>query len=210
MTVNVTGNSYSPATSNSYNTPSSKEIAGKALDVAQSATQLAQTVLQQAPQRAGSSSFEPATRKPLDLGSTMPPRMLQQPMDVYGAARTLLAHFKFAEGVGMNGAGKGAGDGNIGLSELKRLAEPNSGAPASLRDAAKFMLEHSTAARSVDQGASQNKPDMLGILLGKSNPAEVHISQKDLEAFVASAPPSKEVSGSLGAAQLARQMTVYG
>jgi hypothetical protein len=127
-----------------------------------------------------------------DFGSVGAPS--QQPMDVYSAAQTLKDHFKFAEGVGMNAAGKGAGDGNIGMSELKRLADPNSGAPEPLRQAADFLINHPTALRSVDQGAGKAR--------GDAN--EVHINLQDLEALTASAPKSQgSVSGLNGLAQLA-------
>jgi hypothetical protein len=155
-----------------------------------------------------SSGFELPAAPLLDLCSTGSPSGAGQPqpyipaprsMDIYSAAQTLKDHFKFAEGVGMDASGRGAGDNNIGLSELKRLAEPNSGAPAELRDAAKFLLDHRTALRSVDQGASKSQSS-----------DEVHVSLKDLEAFTASAPKKNTVSTAVGVAQLARQMTIFG
>jgi hypothetical protein len=156
----------------------------------------------------GSSGFETPAAPLVDLcptGSTFaagephPYAPAPKPMDIYSAAQTLKDHFKFAEGVGMDESGRGAGDNNIGLSELKRLAEPNSGAPAELRDAAKFLLDHRTALRSVDQGASQSQSS-----------EEVHINLNDLEAFTASAPKKNTVSTAVGLAQLARQMTIFG
>jgi hypothetical protein len=156
----------------------------------------------------GSSGFETPSAPLVDLcgtpatyGAGQPQPYIPAPksMDIYSAAQTLQDHFKFAEGVGMDESGKGAGDNNIGLSELKRLAEPNSGAPAEVRDAAKFLLDHRTALRSVDQGASKSKSS-----------DEVHISLKDLEAFTASAPKKNTVSTAVGLAQLARQMTIFG
>jgi hypothetical protein len=154
-----------------------------------------------------SSGFETPAAPLVDLcgtgsssgaGQPQPYIPAPKPMDIYSAAQTLKDHFKFAEGVGMDAAGRGAGDNNIGLSELKRLAEPNSGAPAELRDAAKFLLDHRTALRSVDQGASKSQ-----------SRDEVHISLKDLEAFTASAPKKNTVSTAVGVAQLARQMTIF-
>lgn len=149
----------------------------------------------------GASGFEPSTRPLVDLGSLLSQLIpAQKPTEVYSAAQTLKDHFKFAEGVGMNEKGNGAGDNNIGVSELKRLADPQSGAPAEVRQAADFLLKHPTAMRSIDQGASKAR--------GDAN--EVHISLQDLEAFTANAPAKKEFSGSLGVAQLARQLAIYG
>ncbi len=138
------------------------------------------------------------TGSPFGGGQPQPYIPAPRPMDIYSAAQTLKDHFKFAEGVGMDASGRGAGDNNIGLSELKRLAEPNSGAPTELRDAAKFLLDHRTALRSVDQGASASRSS-----------DEVHISLKDLEAFTANAPKKNTVSTAVGVAQLARQMTIF-
>jgi len=101
-----------------------------------------------------------------------------QVTDVYSAAKVLKDHFHFAEGVGMNDKGQGAGDNNIGLSELRRLAQPGSGAPKEVRDAARFLLQHPTALRSVDQGASKARGDAR----------EVHLSLQDLQAFASKAP----------------------
>jgi len=98
--------------------------------------------------------------------------------DVYSAAKVLKDHFQFAEGVGMNDKGQGAGDNNIGLAELQRLAQPGSGAPKEVRDAARFLLQHPTALRSVDQGASKARGDAR----------EVHVSLQDLQAFASKAP----------------------
>ncbi len=123
----------------------------------------------------------------------------QEPMDVYKAAQTLKDHFHFAEGVGMNGSGKGAGDNNIGLSELKRVADPKSGAPKELREAAQFLLNHPTALKSVDQGASKSK---------SSN--EVHISLQDLEAFTAKAPQRETQSNRLDLAQFMGRASIWG
>ncbi|AKQ64332.1 hypothetical protein A176_001244 [Myxococcus hansupus] len=123
----------------------------------------------------------------------------QGPMDVYKAAQTLKDHFNFAEGVGMNGSGKGAGDNNIGLSELKRVADPKSGAPKELREAAQFLLNHPTALKSVDQGASKSKS-------GK----EVHISLQDLEAFTAKAPQRETQSNRLDLAQFMGRASIWG
>ncbi len=149
----------------------------------------------------GASGFEPPVRAPVDLCGTVPPRPSgQKELDVYSAAKVVKDHFQFVEGVGMNDTGAGAGDCNIGLSELQRVADPNSGAPAEVREAVKFLLDHRTALRSVDQGASKARGDAQ----------EVHISLKDLEAFTANAPASSRFSGSLGVAQLAREMTLRG
>ncbi|WP_426754145.1 hypothetical protein [Myxococcus sp. Y35] len=123
----------------------------------------------------------------------------QGPMDVYKAAQTLKEHFAFAEGVGMNAKGKGAGDNNIGLSELKRVADPKSGAPRELREAAQFLLDHPTALRSVDQGASKSKSSK-----------EVHISLQDLESFTAKAPRRETQSNRLDLAQFMGRASIWG
>ncbi|ATB49811.1 hypothetical protein [Corallococcus macrosporus] len=135
-------------------------------------------------------------------GPRLPPHFgagRQQPMDVYKAAQTLKDHFNFAEGVGMNASGKGAGDNNIGLSELKRLSEPNSGAPKELREAAQFLLSHPTAMRSVDQGASKSRSSK-----------EVHISLQDLESFTAKAPRRETQSNRLDLAQFMGRASIWG
>lgn len=150
------------------------------------------------------SRFEKSIQASVDLcGTGRQPNCFpsKKELDVYSAANVLKNHFKFIEGVGMDASGRGAGDENIGLSELKRVAEPNSGAPGEVREAAKFLLDHRTALRSVDQGASKNPG---------GNSEEVHISRKDLDAFTASAPTSSKRPGALGLAQLVRQLSIYG
>ncbi|WNZ60408.1 hypothetical protein QEG98_31125 [Myxococcus sp. MxC21-1] len=103
-----------------------------------------------------------------------------QSMDPSKAAQTVLKHFDAIEGVGMNASGKGAGDNNIGTSELKRVADPNSGFPPDVRAAAKWMLDHPIALRSLDQGASKAH--------GGNN--EVHLSKADLQARAGNASDS--------------------
>ncbi|MFY0582517.1 hypothetical protein ACN28S_56955 [Cystobacter fuscus] len=98
----------------------------------------------------------------------------QAPMDVYGAAQTLKNHFAVAEGIGTNGKGKGSGDGNIGLGELRNLANPANGAPPQLQQAAQFLLNHPSMAKVID-GA-------------KGKGGEVHINMADLNKIIASAP----------------------
>ncbi|HLM45096.1 MAG TPA: hypothetical protein VK458_14575, partial [Myxococcaceae bacterium] len=106
-------------------------------------------------------------------------------MDPYKAAATVLKHFDAIEGVGMNDKGQGAGDGNIGRSELERVAAPNSGFPAEARAAAKWLMDHPTAARSVDQGA--------GPAAGNAN--EVHLNKSDLRTFVSNGPSGSTPPG---------------
>ncbi|QQR42961.1 hypothetical protein JKA73_28465 [Myxococcus xanthus] len=134
----------------------------------------------------------PQSRPPFGAGR-------HEPMDVYKAAQTLKDHFHFAEGVGMNASGKGAGDNNIGMSELKRVADPSSGAPKELREAAQFLINHPTALRSVDQGASKSKSSK-----------EVHISLQDLESFTAKAPRRETQSNRLDLAQFMGRASVWG
>jgi len=127
--------------------------------------------------------------------ANLQPASAQQPADPYQAAytsmdptkaaKTLLANFSAVEGVGMNEKGEGAGDSNIGRRELERVADPNSGFPPDVRAAAKWMLDHPTSTRSIDQGAS--KAD------GDAN--EFHLSPQDLQAFVANSPAQSEGSG---------------
>lgn len=122
-----------------------------------------------------------------------------QSMDPSKAAQTVLKHFDAIEGVGMNASGKGAGDNNIGMSELKRVADPRSGAPKELREAAQFLINHPTALRSVDQGASKSKSSK-----------EVHISLQDLESFTAKAPRRETQSNRLDLAQFMGRASVWG
>ncbi|WNG22619.1 hypothetical protein F0U62_00235 [Cystobacter fuscus] len=98
----------------------------------------------------------------------------QAPMDVYGAAQTLKNHFAVAEGIGTNGKGKGSGDGNIGLGELRNLANPANGAPPQLQQAAQFLLAHPSMAKVID-GA-------------KGKGGDVHINMADLNKIISSAP----------------------
>ncbi|OJH36647.1 hypothetical protein [Cystobacter ferrugineus] len=99
--------------------------------------------------------------------------MAAKPMDIYGAAQTLKNHFALAEGVGMDGRGKGAGDGNIGFSELKRLAE-SSGTPPDLKQAAKFLLDNKTMTASLDRNNGAK--------------GDAHINMADLNNLLANAP----------------------
>lgn len=155
----------------------------------------------------GADSFGGPTASPFPLAPSLPSFPgtgsvgvpAQKPMDVYSAAQVLKDHFKVAEGVGMDAKGRGAGDNNIGMSELRRLADPNSGVPAELQQAAQFLLNHPTALRAVDQGASKAR--------GDAN--EVHIGLHDLEAITASAPKSS-VSGLSGLSQLAGRPVFIG
>ena len=101
--------------------------------------------------------------------------------DVYSAAKQVKDYFSFIEGVGMNDSGAGAGDGNIGMSELRRVADPNSGAPEKVRQAAKFLIDHPTALTSLDQAAGAD-----------GQRGEVHIGKADVDAFLANAPKQEE------------------
>ncbi|ATB34634.1 hypothetical protein CYFUS_000041 [Cystobacter fuscus] len=110
------------------------------------------------------------------------------PMDVYGAAQALKNHFAVAEGIGTNGKGKGSGDGNIGLGELKQLANPASGAPAQLQQAAQFLLAHPAMAKVLD-GA-------------KGKGGDVHINMADLNKLLANAPAGSGAGPSAAQSQL--------
>jgi hypothetical protein len=134
------------------------------------------------PQQANVPTGEPT----FTLGGPGPQKVGDQGIkDVYGAAQQIRDHFQLLEGAGMDKAGKGAGDNNIGMSELKRIADPASGAPAKVRQAAQFLIDHPTSLRSLDQAAGP----------GKGDAKEVHIGKQDLDSFLANAPKAEAKQG---------------
>jgi hypothetical protein len=122
---------------------------------------------------------------------TTPPLPGAGPADGFQAAAILHQSYDAIEAVGMTAQGTGAGDANIGLSELKRIADVNSGFPPDVRAAAQFMVDHPTSLRASDGPTT-------------GDPNEVHLSKDDLAKLAANAkghgaltapPPGVVVAG---------------
>ncbi|EPX64137.1 hypothetical protein D187_005271 [Cystobacter fuscus DSM 2262] len=147
------------------------------------------SLLGSSPIGGGSPTSAPTTAmSPATASGTFSSPTQGAPMDVYGAAQALKSHFGVAEGIGTNGKGKGSGDGNIGLGELKQLANPANGAPAQLQQAAQFLLAHPAMAKVID-GA-------------KGKGGDVHINMNDLNKLLANAPAGSGAGPSAAQSQL--------
>ncbi|WNG13269.1 hypothetical protein [Cystobacter fuscus] len=77
-------------------------------------------------------------------------------MDPYSAAKTLADNFRLIEGMGVNGKGKGSGDGLIGPKELQQILRPDSGATPQMRQAAQFLMDNEPARNSIGKMTQAN------------------------------------------------------